>query len=301
MQIDLWLALVGAFGFVAVVTWALAQFVSGHFSPERARFLALTAATPALAIERTGLSETPDPVLQRLSKAIPRSPETMGRIRRRLAMAGYYDLRTAVFYSVAELMMPLVLASIVVLYFGVTTGWLGALLAAVVGYVLPGFWLRRKTSQRKMAIQNGLPDVLDLFVVCMQAGSSLEQAIVKAGDELQFTHPAVTRELRLVTTEIRAGKPRSVAFKNFEKRTGVDDVRALVAMLIQTDRFGTSVSQALRTHASAARTQRRQQAEERAGKVGVKLVFPLVFCSFPAVYIVCIGPVVVQIYRVFVQ
>ena len=103
----------------------------------------------------------------------------------------------------------------------------------------------------------------------------------------------------MVTTEIRAGKPRLEAFKNFEKRTEVDDVRALVAMLIQTDRFGTSVSQALRTHAATSRTKRRQRAEERAGKVGVKLVFPLVFCLFPAVYIICIGPVVIAIYHAF--
>ncbi len=298
MDMGLTLALLGAAGFVAVLAGWLALLAFGRFGAEQTRFRAVTVATPALVMRQT-LDEVPDPALQRLSQALPRSPANMSRLRRRLAMAGSNTLRAAVAYSIAEMAVPLALATVVVVVFGLSAGWLGALVVAAIGYVLPGLWLHRKTKQRKKAIENGLPDVLDLFVVCMQAGSSLEQAIIKAGEELQFTHPALARELRLVTTEVRAGKPRSEAFKNFEKRTGVDDVRALVAMLVQTDRFGTSVSQALKTHAATARTKRRQQAEERAGKVGVKLVFPLVFCSFPAVYIVCIGPVVVQIYRVF--
>jgi tight adherence protein C len=180
---------------------------------------------------------------------------------------------------------------------GVRAGWILALIAAVMGYLTPGLWLQRRITLRRKAIQNGLPDALDLFIVCMEAGSSLDQAITKASDELGITHPALTQELQFVTTEIRAGKPRLEAFKNLAKRTGVDDVRSLVAMLVQTDRFGTSVAQALRTHAANARVKRRQLAEERAGKIGVKLVFPLVLCLFPAVYVVCIGPVIIAIYR----
>ena len=297
MPLDLLLASVGVFGFVAVVTGSLARLALERYSPGQTRLRAVTAAPRELAIERTGLSETPDPTLEKLSQALRRSPNDMGRLRRRLALAGYDDLGTAVCYSLAELALPLTFGSTVLLIFGVTVGWLGAVVAAGAGYLIPTFWLRRKTNQRQKAIQNELPDALDLLIVCMEAGSSLEQAIVKVTDELEITHPRLTRELRLLTTEIRAGKPRSEAFRNFEKRTAVDDVRALVAMLIQTDRFGTSVSQALRTHASSSRTKRRQRAEERAGKVGVKLVFPLVLCLFPAMYIVCIGPVVVHIYR----
>jgi tight adherence protein C len=118
---------------------------------------------------------------------------------------------------------------------------------------------------------------------------------VKASEELAIAYPALAQELRLITTETRAGKPRLEAFKNFAARTGVDDVRALVAMLIQTDRFGTSIAQALRTHAEVSRTKRRQRAEERAAKLGVKLVFPLVFCLFPAMYVVVLGPAVIKI------
>ena len=147
------------------------------------------------------------------------------------------------------------------------------------------------------AIENGLPDALDLIIVCIEAGSSLDQAIVKASDELEITHRPLAHEMRMITTEIRAGKPRLEAFTNFAQRTKVPDVRSLVTMLTQTDRFGTSVSQALRIHAETSRTKRRQRAEERAAKIGVKLVFPLVLCIFPAVYVVCIGSAVVAIYR----
>ena len=163
--------------------------------------------------------------------------------------------------------------------------------------MIPDFVVARRIAKHKRAIQNGLPDALDLLVVCVEAGSSLDQAILKASEELEFALPAMAHELSTVATEIRAGKPRLEAFQDFAKRTSVDDVRALVAMLIQTDRFGTSIAQALRTHSVTSRTKRRQLAEERAGKVGVKLVFPLVLCLLPALYVVCLGPVAVRMYR----
>ena len=137
------------------------------------------------------------------------------------------------------------------------------------------------------------------MIVCIEAGSGIDQAIMKTSDELDITYPALAEEMRLVTTEMRAGKPRIEAFKNFASRTKVDEVRSLVSMLIQTDRFGTSVAQALRTHADVSRTKRRQNAEERAGKIGVKLVFPLVFCLFPALYVAILGPAVVEYFRLF--
>jgi tight adherence protein C len=150
-----------------------------------------------------------------------------------------------------------------------------------------------------VAITNGLPDVLDLLIVCLEAGSALDQAIVKATEELYLAYPALGEELKMLTAETRAGKPRMEAFRNFEARTKNDDVRSLVAMLVQTDRFGTSVSQALRTFAEVARTKRRQRAEERAAKIGVKMVFPLVLFLFPALYVVTLGVAVIQIVNVF--
>ena len=137
--------------------------------------------------------------------------------------------------------------------------------------------------------------------MCVEAGCGLDQAIVKASDELDIAYPALAYELRLITTEVRAGKSRLEAFKNFAARTIVDDVQSLVALLIQTDKFGTSVAQALRVHAETSRTKRRQNAEERAAKIGVKLVFPLVLCLFPALYVVILGPAVIAFVRVFMN
>jgi tight adherence protein C len=287
---------------VALACGAGVMLLLQRTSPEQRRLRAVAAAPavgPSLVFEPTGLSEAVDPTLQKLSKALPKSPREMSRLRRHLAAAGYYDARTAVIYSFAELALPFIFWGMVILLLGWGDGWILALLAGVFGYLLPGLWLSRRTTQRRKLIQNGLPDALDLFIVCMEAGSGLDQAIVKASDELDVSHPDLATELRFVTTEIRAGKPRMEALKNLAQRTGVDDVRSLVAMLVQTDKFGTSVAQALRTHASNSRVKRRQLAEERAAKIGVKLVFPLVLLLFPGVYIVCIGPVVVAIYRSF--
>jgi tight adherence protein C len=157
----------------------------------------------------------------------------------------------------------------------------------------------RALANRRRAIENGLADALDLLVVCIEAGSGLDQAIVKTSDELAIAYPILADELRILTTEIRAGKPRIEAFKSLAQRTKVDDVRSLVAMLIQTDRFGTSIGQALRTHADSSREKRRQRAEEKAQKIAVKLVFPLVLCFFPAFYVVVLGPAIITFVRSF--
>jgi tight adherence protein C len=299
MSTELLLSLIGVFACIAVATGALASFVLARTSPEQQRLKAVTATVPGLVLEQAQLTETPNPFLQKLTKALPQSPKDMSRLRKRLARAGIYGLGSAVTYAFAEMLLPVLVGGLILLIMGFHDGWILAILGGVFGYLAPGLWLQRRTNLRKKAIENGLPDALDLMIVCMEAGSSLDQAIVKASDELDISHPALAYEMRIITTEIRAGKTRLEAFRNFANRTGVDDVRSLVSMLIQTDRFGTSVAQALRTHASTARTKRRQLAEERAGKIGVKLVFPLVLCLFPAVYVVCIGPVIVKIYRAF--
>ena len=281
---------------------ALASLVLQRARPERRRLDAL-ATTPdggsALFRHRRRLTYSADPHLQKLSKALPKSPKEMNRLRRQLAGAGYYDPGNG-----CDLLPGRAGTTVRVRCRGADctrpgTGWLIALVAAIIGYLTPGVWLSRKTTLRRKTIQNGLPDALDLFIVCMEAGSSLDQAIVKASEEMDLSHPELAQELRFVTTEIRAGKPHIEALKNLANRTGVDDVRSLVAMLVQTDRFGTSVAQALRIHAGNARVKRRQLAEERAAKLGVKLVFPLVFFLFPGVYVACLGPVVVLLYRNF--
>ena len=299
MTLGMLLAVIGVFVTMAVMAGSAASWMLVRIQPERRRIKSLGIPSSGVVIERGGLTETLDPTLARLSKLVPKSPKDMGSLQRRLSRAGYPQFKSAVYFSLAQVILPVVLGLTVLLVVGVTTGWMYALLAAAFGFALPGFYIRRKTTLRKKAIRNGLPDALDLLTICVEAGSALDQAIVKTTEELQIAHPALADELRMVTTETRAGKPRIEAFKNFAQRTGVDDIRALVAMLVQTDRFGTSIAQALQTHADTSRTKRRQRAEERAGKVGVKLVFPLALCLFPALYIVCFGPVVVKVYRAF--
>jgi len=218
-----------------------------------------------------------------------------------MALAGYKNPYAAIAFSVVEIVFPAVGFLAVAWWQGLSRGFLLAILAAMGGYLIPGLWLSRKIEKRKKQIRNGLPDALDLLIVCVESGSSVDQAILKASEELSIAYPALAEELRAIITEVRAGKPRLEAFKNFAERTKVDDVRSLVAMMIQTDRFGTSIAQALRTHAETSRTKRRQAAEEKAGKLGVKLVFPLVFCLFPAFYVVVLGPAVIQFLRVFIQ
>jgi tight adherence protein C len=240
-----------------------------------------------------------DPRLARATRFLPKSPKEMTRLRRRMARAGYHKPSAPLIYAIAELAIPVILLLVCLYLLGPTQGLILGVLVALLGYMMPSFWLSRQITKRRKLIANGLPDALDLLIVCVEAGMGLDQAIAKAAEELAVSHPALSEELVIITTEIRAGKPRMEAFKNFADRTKVDDVRQLVSMLVQTDRFGTSIAQALRTQAEVSRTKRRQRAEERAAKIGVKLVFPLVFFLFPAMYVVTLGPAVIRFVRFF--
>jgi tight adherence protein C len=162
------------------------------------------------------------------------------------------------------------------------------------GYVIPGVLLAKMAKRRQHRVQLAIADALDLLVISVEAGLGLDQAITRVADELTASHPDLAEELRLVNVELRMGKDRSDALRNLADRTGVEDLSALVTMLIQTDKFGTSIAQSLRVFADSLRTKRRQRAEEAAAKTGVKLVFPLVFCIFPAIWIVTIGPAAIK-------
>lgn len=300
MTPDLWLAVGGLFISSALLTGAGVSAVLSRTAPERRRLRQMAAGEgPNVAVEQVRLTEQVDPTLARIARSLPKSPKEMSRLRRRLAAAGIHSFGAAIFYSMTELTLPLVLGGIALKFIGGPTAWIIAGAAALIGFMVPGMVLSTLINRRKRRIDNGLPDALDLMIVCVEAGCSLDQAVLKTSVELAIAHPDLAKELEMVTTEMRAGKQRLEAFKNFAARTRVDDVRALVAMLVQTDRFGTSVAQALRTHAATSRTKRRQRAEERAAKVGVKLVFPLVFFLFPAFYVVTLGPAIIQFVRVF--
>ena len=169
------------------------------------------------------------------------------------------------------------------------------MIAAVVGFYLPTIWLWLKGETRRGKIQAALPDALDLLVVCVEAGLGLTAAIERVGREIAIASPDLSDELLLVNQEIRTGLSRSDALRRLARRTGVDDLYALSAMLIQADKLGTSIAQSLRAHAESMRTKRRQRAEQLARKAGIKLAFPLVFLIFPALLIVILGPAAVQL------
>ncbi len=304
MPADLVVTLSAVFISVALLAGLVASRALSWNAPgrRRVRQMVQPAASGVLA-EAAVVAHRPDSAWQRLSRVIPKSAQNMNRLQRTLAAAGYRRPGAAVLFSSAELLLPVVFGMTALILLGGHSrmAWGVAAFAAIIGFFVPGLILENRIATRKRQIRNGLPDVLDLLIVCLEAGSSLDQAILKAGDELEITYPALADELRTLNMETRAGKPRIEAFRNLAQRTKVDDVRALVAMLVQTDRFGTSVSQALRTFAESLRARRRQEAEERAAKVGVKLVFPLVLCLFPAFFVVVLGPAVIRIFRVLAK
>jgi tight adherence protein C len=298
MNLQLVLPLAGIFLSVALAAGAVTSMILARTSPARRRLHPFAGGEPrpALFDQLTSFFRPATGAVRQLAKNPEGTSTKITRLQRRLESAGWRDPDAANYFALAEMASPVVFGLLPLVVLGRDV-WVLALVMAVAGYMIPDFVLTRATRQHQKAIQNGLPDAIDLIVVCIEAGSSLDQALVRASEELDIALPALATELRTVTTEIRAGKPRLEAFQGLARRTGVDDVRALVTMLTQTDRFGTSIAQALRTHATTSRTKRRQRAEERAAKVGVKLVFPLALCFVPALYVVCLGPVVIRVIR----
>jgi tight adherence protein C len=236
--------------------------------------------------------------LKRLGNAVPRSPSEMGKLQQRLVSAGYRRNEAVAIFLGIRVGFALLLFGMFASPLVFRPNFLSAIAAAGIGYVLPGFLLARMAKRRMHKIRLGLPDALDLLVVSVEAGLGLDQAIQRVADELAFAHPELADEMRLINLELRAGKARTEALRNFGERTQVDDVISLVAMLVQTDKFGTSVAQSLRVHSETSRTKRRQRAEEAAAKTGVKMVFPLVFCIFPAIWVVTIGPAAIKFVQV---
>jgi tight adherence protein C len=300
MDITLPVTLVAVFAAVALGAGTIVSMLLERSSPARRRLEALVAPAGSSGSAAPLLSGTPAlGRLERLVTIVPASPKDLGRLRKRLTVAGFRQPSHLGRYLLIQLVLIALGAALPLYFMGPRSGALMALFGAFLGYSTPGLVLDRRIALRKRRIQNGLPDALDMLIVSIESGLALDQAILKTGEELSIAHPDLAEELRLINVECRAGKPRLEAFKNFAERTKIDEVRALVAMLIQTDRFGTSVAQALRTHAEVSRTKRRQRAEERAAKIGVKLVFPLVFCLFPAFYVVTLGPAIIKFIHAF--
>lgn len=238
--------------------------------------------------------------LSNLGNRLKQSPKDLGRYRTLLTAAGFRPENVYVLLGCKFMLAVLLSAgclTVSVLQHGRfgTTASMTAVAAAITGYLLPTFWLRKTGNERKIEIFHSLPDVMDLLTVCVEAGLSLNAALVKTAEIFQNKNNPLVRELSLVTQEIRVGKPRTEALEDLARRTMVDDIKSFVAMLTQTEKFGTSLGTTLRTYSDSLRMKRRQLAEEKAAKTSIKMLFPLIFFIFPSLLIVILTPALFRI------
>src|SRR5271170_1396096 len=284
--------LVASGGLILFYREAMIQRISAVVSPQQkqGRFRD--------TIEQTGVSLSN--MLEQFERIVPKSNAEISVVRQRLIRAGYRsDSAINLFYG-AKVLVPLLLCVVAfVTGIGRYSPFFAYLVAIGLGFLLPDFWLGNRISARQARIRLGLPDVLDLLVICVEAGLSLDQATARTAEELSLAHPAICDELAIVVLEQRAGCPRSDAWRHFAERTNVESVRNLVSVLIQSEKFGTSIAKTLRVHSDTLRTQRRQKIEEQAAKTTVKLVFPLVFFIFPSLFLVTLGPAVITVMENF--
>jgi len=247
--------------------------------------------------EKPAMRERIQQALDPLSRALPVSPTEVSQTRQWLIQAGYRSAQHLTIYRGLRVLFAALGFGGVVLFTGTSSPLLVVGIPAL-GFFLPRFMLKRAVKERQRRIRLALPDALDLTVICVEAGLALDQAMLRVGEELGYAHPELSAEFHLFNLETRAGKPRVEALRNLAGRTGVEDLRALVATLVQTDRFGTSVAQALRVHSDSLRTERRQRAEEQAAKTTVKMIIPLVLFVLPSLIFVTVGPAVIQLMHV---
>ncbi len=214
--------------------------------------------------------------------------------------AGYRSSEASLAIQGMKVLTPILLVGLVLVTGAYRSNpFFVLLLAAVLGFMLPEMWLLWRIKRRQHLLRMALPDGLDLLVICVEVGLGLDQSILRVAQELRIVHPELSEELQMVNLEMRVGKSRLDALRELARRTGLDELKALVAMLIQTERFGTSIAQSLRVYSDDLRTRRRQRAEEMSAKTTVKMVPPLVFFIFPALIVVILGPAVISLMRQF--
>lgn len=244
-------------------------------------------------IQQTGLSV--GGVVERFDTFLPKSQAEVSIVRQRLISAGYRKEGTVKLLYGSKVLVPILLA---IVAFATGLGALAPLLvyalALGLGFLIPDFWLGNRIKKRQKRIRLGLPDVLDLLIICIEAGLSLDQATARSAEELRKAQPELCDELYVVVLEQRAGRPRADCWRNMADRTGVDAVRNLVSMLVQSEQLGTSIARTLRIHSDTLRTQRVQAVEEAAAKLTIKLLFPLVFFIFPSLFLVVLGPAIIS-------
>lgn len=283
--------LIGSAGLLLFYRQAMVQRISSVITrnPVRSNRAGLMGA-----IQQTGSSL--GGMVEHFERVLPRSQAEVSVVQQRLIRAGYRkDSAVRAFYG-AKVLVPISLC----LIFTVTriasfSPFLVYALALGLGFLAPDFWLGKKITSRQARIRRSLPDVLDLLIICIEAGQSLDQATARTAEELRVAHPPISDELGIVVLEQHAGRPRADAWKNFADRTDVESVRNLVSVLVQAEKFGTSVAKTLRVHSDTLRTQRRQKVEEQAAKTTIKLIFPLVLFIFPSLFLVILGPAAIVI------
>lgn len=292
---------------VGLIVYAVSLLVPARSAMVSRRLMELQlAGTSAFdPVQRQGRMkrrERWEALLQELGERAARTERDQDEVRLRLTRAGFQSPAAPAIYWGVRIVLPLALlaSTLVLVPVAGTLGLLGGVVAAGFGWLAPSFYLDSRVGKRQKELRMALPDTLDLLVTTVEAGLGLNQAMVRVAQEISQLSPQMAQELTLVNLEIRAGKSREEALRGLGDRSGVDDLRSLATMLIQTDRFGTSVVQALRVHADTMRVKRRQRAEEAAAKTAVKILFPMLVFIFPALFIVLLGPAAINIYRTLV-
>lgn len=291
------------------IYWSLARPASA--ATERLRRMGQADRSGAVVVNAPSLDETPasalaERVAKPLHRLVPPSAAEAHKLQKQLMQAGYRAPSAPVIYRAVQLIALVALPGSVALVCALlarplNSALLWILIAFVFGFGLPRYILKRMIRNRQQRVRWGLADALDLMVVSVEAGLGLNAAMVRVGEELMDVHPDICTEFELTNLEIRVGRERDEALRNLAERTGVDDMRSLVAMLIQTDRFGTSISRAIRVYADSLRTKRRQRAEQAAQKAAVKLLFPLSCFLFPTLFIAILGPAALNLLDTFVK
>lgn len=288
--------------FLLVGTGGLLLFYRDAALKRLASVVSLSAAQQGLPRRWLGIGPktSVSSMVRPFERVLPRSSEEVSVIQQRLIRAGYRkDSTVGVFYG-WKVVVPLLLAGLVTVTGAYTySPFFVYTVSFAIGFLLPDFILGSLIASRQLKVRLGLPDALDLMVICIEAGMGLDQTIQRVAEELSISRPEISEEFVAVNLEQRAGRPRAEAWKNLAERTDVDAVRAMVATLVQADQYGTSVAKALCVHAETLRTRRRQQVEEQAAKTPVKLVFPLVFFIFPSLFVVALGPAMIKMMEGF--
>jgi tight adherence protein C len=279
---------------------AILSIFNNLYDPLRRRVRAVSDGSKAQIKQKATLSRAIEPFQ---SYVIPKKEKSRSNTQIRLIRAGYRSSNALVNFYFFKLALAISLGFLVVLAaaihprFTILQVSYAALVASFAGMLIPGLVLSHLVEKRQRLLMNSFPDALDLLVTCTEAGLGLNAAIERVSSELSVSHPALADEFALVNAETRAGVERIAALRNLAERTGLDDIRGLVSLLTQSLRFGTSIADTLRIYSEEFRDKRMQRAEELAAKVGTKMIFPLVFCLFPAFFVVAIGPAIMGVIR----